>query len=316
MKLLKRYKNLPGSPAKIHNPLKWMRFLSGMLSAKPPAVPNDFVLPRDEVLSAYQILSGADSMTWLGHAAFLLKLNRKNILLDPYLADYASPLPGMGPKRFTPPGMRVEDLPPIDILIISHNHYDHLDAKTIAALPGKENIQVIVPLSLGKFFHGFGYRHIHELDWYQMWSQDKITVRALPAYHFSQRYLFMANTTLWASYAISTADKNIYFSGDTAYGPVFKELGEKYGPFDYALLGIGAYEPQELMCSVHTTPEEAVTIGQELNARTIVGMHWGTVILSHEPAFEPPERFKKAAARNNIAEENCWIMKIGETRKI
>jgi N-acyl-phosphatidylethanolamine-hydrolysing phospholipase D len=232
------------------------------------------------------------------------------------LTDYASPITGFGPKRFSPPGFHIADLPPINIIVISHDHFDHLDARTIAALPNKADIHVVVPLRLGNFFKVMGFKHIHELDWYQSCLYRDINIRALPAYHYSKRNLLTRNTKLWASYAFEWQEKKIYFSGDTAYGSIFLDLGRDYGPFDYALLSIGAYEPSELMLTGHLSPELAVRIGQELWAKILVAMHWGTIILSDEPPFEPPQRFLNAALSANYQNKAIWILKIGETRKI
>ena len=311
-----RFQNPPGGPPEKHNFFTMLRFVVRHLLRKKTAVPQDFVIPSAQVLQEYQKLQSENTMTWLGHATVLLKLAGKTILVDPYLTEYASPIIGLGPKRYTPPGMSISDLPPIDIIVITHDHFDHLDLRTIASIPNKAAIQVVVPLKIGKFFEQQGYKQINELDWHQLWEWQGITIRALPSYHFSKRNLFTRNTTLWVNYAIGWQGKRIYFCGNSAYGTLFLDLGKDYGPFDYAFLSIGAYEPSEIMLKSHVTPELAVRIAQELHAKKLIPIHWGAVVLSDEPQFEPPERFRHAALEANFPPENIWVLKIGETRKI
>jgi len=238
------------------------------------------------------------------------------ILTDPYLTDYAAPFPGVFFKRFVPPGISIKSLPKIDLILISHNHYDHLDEKTIEQLPNKEDTQVIVPLGLGEFFTSRGYEKVEELNWHDKWEGYGLKITGLPAIHFSRRNLFDLNRTLWLSFGIFGNGKSIYFSGDTAHGPVFKEIGENYGPFDHAIIAIAAYEPKFLMKKVHVTPEDAIKLAKDINAKKVIGMHWGTVILTDEPVFEPPVRFMEAGVQAGYDEENLWLMKIGETRGI
>ncbi len=311
-----QFHNPPGGPSQKHGFFAMLRFVIHQIFRKKSAIPQDFVIPKEQVLQEYQKLQHENTMTWLGHAAVLLKLGGKTILVDPYLTDYASPIVGVGPKRYTPPGMSISDLPPIDIVVVTHDHFDHLDLRTLAVLPNKAAIQVVVPLKVGKFFSQLGYTQIQELDWHQLWEWQGISIRALPSYHFSKRNLFTRNTTLWVNYAITWQDKKIYFCGNSAYGSVFLDLGRDYGPFDYAFLSVGAYEPLEIMMTAHVTPELAVRIAEDLRAKTLVPIHWGTVVLSEEPEFEPPERFRRAALQANFPAENIWALKIGETRKI
>lgn len=313
---IQKFKNPPGGPKRKFSLYKRLYFFIRRLNDKPPAFPETFVTPREIALNTYEHLQHKDTLTWLGHSSFIIKLNDKTILTDPYLTDYASPIEGLGPKRYAPPGISIEDLPPIDIIIVSHDHYDHCDARTIANLPHKHSIDVVVPLHLGKLFKKYGYRKIHELDWHEKWTHEGIQITALPAYHYSKRHLLTRNTTLWAAFAIKTENQNVYFSGDTAYGQIFKELGSKYGPFDYALISIGAYEPPDFMLASHLSPEQAVQVGKDLHAKKIVAMHWGTIILSDEPPLEPPLRFYHAAQAAHYLYHDIWILNIGETRKL
>ena len=310
------FRNPPGSPGRHADFGDWAGFFLRRLGGAPEvALPDGHVLAATAVQAGLDGQNGADSLTWLGHASFLIRLDGRTVLTDPYLTDYASPLAPFGPKRFAPPALRPEELPPIDLILLSHNHYDHLDLATIAALPGKARVQVVAPLRLGRYFSERGYPNVRELDWYQRTVVHGLELTALPAIHFSRRTLFDRNQTLWTGYAIQSRRRRIHFAGDTAYGPVFGEMAAALDRFDLALLPIGAYEPRALMQASHTTPEEAVQIARELRAERIVGMHWGAIALTDEPPFEPPERFRRAAAAG-WRDEAAWVMRIGETRRI
>ncbi len=276
--------------------------------------PAGRVLPQDEALRLLKAAQG-DGITWLGHATFLIRTAGKTILTDPFLTERASPFSWIGPRRYVPPGIPLEKLPPLDGIVVSHNHYDHLDEKTVRALPHKNSIHVVVPLGLKGFFSERGYGNVTELDWGEETSLDKVKVIALPAAHDSARNTSDRNRTLWASWAIISPAIRIYFVGDSAYSDsIFKEIGGRWGPFDYAILPIGAYEPRKLMSMHHVTPEEAVSIGRDTRAKTLIASHWGTINLSDEPQEEPPERFLRAGEQAGMREKDIWILKIGETR--
>jgi N-acyl-phosphatidylethanolamine-hydrolysing phospholipase D len=312
------FRNPPGSPERGGDFGDWSSFFLRRFTDR-----DEVALPAGHVLPAAEAQDGVanrrndgDRLTWLGHASFLLRLDGRNILTDPYLSEYASPVAPLGPKRFAPPGLPAERLPPIDVLLLSHNHYDHLDLSTIEALAGKDRVEVVVPLGLAGCFKERGYLRVHELDWYGEQTLAGLAITALPAIHFSKRTPFDRNRTLWTGYAIQGRGKRVYFAGDTAYGPVFQEIGRRIAPFDLALLPIGAYEPRLLMQGSHATPEEVLRIGRELGARRVVAMHWGTIRLTDEPPFEPPERFRAAAPAAGYAADDAWVMRIGETRSV
>ena len=312
------FRNPPGSPQRAGDFGDWANFFFRRLGQRAPevVVPDGHVLATSDVHAGLSGQNGADSLTWLGHASFLIRLDGRTVLTDPYLTDYASPVAPFGPKRFAPPALRPDQLPPIDLILLSHNHYDHLDLATVEALPGKERIQVVVPLRLARYFTERGYPNVQELDWHQQTVAQGLRLTALPAIHFSKRTLFDRNQTLWTGYVIESRRQRIHFAGDTAYGPVFAELAAGLDRFDLALLPIGAYEPRLLMRGSHTTPEEAVQIGRELRAARIVAMHWGSIVLTDEPPFEPPERFRRAAAAVGWRDDATWVLRIGETRQI
>ena len=221
----------------------------------------------------------------------------------------------MGPKRFIGPGISAENLPLIDIIIISHNHYDHLDEAFIEVLPNKKDIHVFAPLGLKGFFTERGYSQVHELDWYENASVNTLQITALPSVHYSGRGGADKNKTLWCSWSIDTPSGSYYFLGDSAYSPtLFKEVGEDFNSFDLAMLPIGTYGNRKYGVNNHTTPEEAVSIGIDVNANIVLGIHWGTIEMSDEPPWEPPKRFKAATQKAGISLERTWLMKIGETR--
>jgi len=181
-----------------------------------PTLASEYILGYETVHQGLTDVKGTDALTWLGHATFLIHLDGKMILTDPFLTDYATGVPPFGPKRATPPALTVEELPPIDILIVSHNHYDHLDAATIDTLPGKENIRVVVPLGIGPLFIERGYTQVTELDWYDTANIDGIAITATPSIHNSGRSLFDQNETLWAGYLFSSKNRKVFFCGDSA----------------------------------------------------------------------------------------------------
>jgi N-acyl-phosphatidylethanolamine-hydrolysing phospholipase D len=312
------FRNPPGSPRRDGDFGDWFGFFyRGLTRDAEVALPEGHVLPEPAVEAGIAAHRGAGgSLTWLGHASFLIRCAGRTILTDPFLSEHASPVPPLGPRRFAPPGLTAARLPPIDVLLLSHNHYDHLDLPTLEALPGRSRTIAIVPLGLGHHFRERGYGRVHELDWGDEMTLGPLRIRPLPAIHFSKRTLFDRNQTLWTGYAIEGGGRRIYFAGDTAYGPVFRELAAQEAPFDLALLPIGAYEPRRLMRATHATPEEAVQIGRDLGGRRLVAMHWGTIQLTDEPPFEPPGRFRAAAREAGYGEEDAWVMAIGETRAI
>ena len=282
-----------------------------------PKIPDGHKLTELESTQLLNSIS-SDRVTWLGHASFLIKTSGVTILTDPFLSKFASPVSWAGPKRFVDLPIPINKLPPIDIVIVSHNHYDHLDDQTVRKLENKNNIHVVVPLGLKSFFTERGYSKVTELDWGQSVSVKGIEITAESAVHDSARSTSDRNKTLWASWVIESAHKRILFVGDTAYSEtIFNLLGDKYSSFDFAILPIGAYAPRELLWMSHVTPEEAVSIGIDVRAKTLIASHWGTISsLSDEPMFEPPIRFKKAGRDSGFSDENLWTMKVGETRGI
>jgi L-ascorbate metabolism protein UlaG (beta-lactamase superfamily) len=255
------------------------------------------------------------SITWIGHSTLLLRIDGLNILTDPHWGDRASPLSWAGPRRLNAPGLAFDDLPRIDAVVISHDHYDHLDLGTVKQLAETHDPLFLVPLGLKAWFAENGMTRVDELDWWQEREHRGVRFVCVPAQHFSQRTLWDGNRRLWASWAILGSSRRLYFGGDSGYFAGFREAGQRLGPFDAAALAIGAYLPAEIMKLVHTTPEEAVQAFVDLGARVLLGIHWGTFDLAEEALDEPPARMLAEVRRRGIDSGRAWIFKLGETRR-
>ena len=278
--------------------------------------PRRFIAPRtDNDGSAIRNGLITPSITWIGHSTLLIQLDGLNLLTDPQWSARASPLHWAGPQRLSPPGVSFEDLPRIDVVMISHDHYDHLDLPTVKRLAQTHNPLFLVPLGIKVWFEDNGMNRVEELDWWQEREYRGVRFVCLPAQHFSQRSLFDGNTRLWASWAVLGRNRRLYFGGDTGYFGGFKGIGQRLGPFDLASIAIGAYLPPEIMKRVHTTPEEAVQVFADVGARALLGIHWGTFDLAEEPLDEPPRRMVGEFERRKLDVERAWIFKIGETRR-
>lgn len=279
--------------------------------------PRRYEAPRAEP-AARGPADGGDSrpaVTWVGHATLLLQLEGVNVLTDPQWSDRASPLGWAGPRRLSPPGIPFEALPPIHAVVISHDHYDHLDRATVERLAARHAPLFVVPLGLAAWFRDRGIDRVVELDWWQAHEHRGLRFVCTPTQHFSQRTPWDQNRRLWASWAIVGATRRFYFSGDTGYFPGLREIGERLGPFDLAALAIGAYAPPRMMRPHHTDPEEAVQAFADLRGRVLLGMHWGTFDMTDEPFDEPPRRMRAETARRGIPPERAWVLALGEVRR-
>jgi L-ascorbate metabolism protein UlaG (beta-lactamase superfamily) len=257
--------------------------------------------------------------TWIGHATVLLQFDGVNVLTDPQFSERASPVQFAGPKRAVPPGIALDDLPAIDLVVISHDHYDSLDSDSIRALrrrTGGEQTLFVVPLGLAGWFRGVGVENVRELDWWESATLEQLTITATPAQHWSQRTLWGRNSTLWSGWAIAAPDFRVYFAGDSGYAPLFREIGSRLGPFDLALIPIGAYEPRWFMQANHINPEEAVLVHRDVGARRSIAIHWGTFVLSDEPLTEPPVKLAEALQGHGVSAEQFLVLKHGETRML
>lgn len=238
---------------------------------------------RYEVASSVKPVERSPSLiiTFINHSTFLIQWNNLNILTDPIWSERCSPFSFAGPQRMQPPGISFSDLPPIDLVLISHNHYDHLDLPTVKDLHKKFKPRFIVPLGVEAFLKQHGITHTVELDWWQK-TFNGVSVKALPAQHFSGRGMFDRDKTLWAGYLISHENQKVYFAGDSGYGPFFKEIGQKEGPIDVSILPIGAYLPEWFMSPIHISPAQAVQVHQDVRSRQSIAMHFGTFPLADE----------------------------------
>lgn len=231
------------------------------------------------------------SVTWIGHATALVQLDGSCFLTDPIFNDRVVII-----KRLIPPGLRLQDLPPIDFVLISHNHYDHLDVPTLKRL-GWDTV-IIVPEGLKAFLQKKGFRRVRELKWWESTSVDPLKITAVPSKHFSGRGLFDRNQTRWCSYLVE-GSTTVYFAGDTGYFDGFKQIGQRFR-IDIALIPIGAYNPRRFMKSKHVDPEEALQAFLDLGAKFVIPIHWGTFRLSLESIDEPPKRLRAAAMQNGV----------------
>ena len=250
---------------------------------------------------------------WFGHSTFLLQTKGKNLLIDPMFGDVPAPNPLLGNKRFSNElPIEIEKLPSIDAVLITHDHYDHLDYESIQKLKDKVKL-FFTPLGIGIHLLKWGVEkeRIIELDWWQEIKFDDLTIRCTPAQHFSGRGISDREKTLWCSWIIESDDENLFFSGDSGYASHFKEIGEKYGPFDFAFMECGQYN--NLWPLVHMLPEETAQAGLDIKAKKMMPIHWGAFKLASHSWTEPVERISKKAKELNV---DLVIPKIGEIIEI
>jgi N-acyl-phosphatidylethanolamine-hydrolysing phospholipase D len=244
----------------------------------------------------------------------LLQLDGVNILTDPNWSERASPLSFAGPRRVSPPGLAFENLPPIHVVLISHDHYDHLDVATVKRLAAEHRPKFLVPLGLKGWFANIGITDVDELDWWDHRAERELTFTCVPAQHFSGRSLWDRNRRLWSGWVVAGRAKRLYFAGDTAYFAGFKEIGARLGPFDLTAIPIGAYMPAVIMRASHTSPEEALRAFADVGGQHFVPIHWGTFDLAEEPLDEPPQRLVTEARRLNLDLDRIWVLRHGQTR--
>jgi L-ascorbate metabolism protein UlaG (beta-lactamase superfamily) len=259
----------------------------------------------------------APTITFIGHSSFLIRLPGLNILTDPVFSARCSPVQFAGPKRVRAPGLAIAALPDINLILLSHNHYDHMDIAALRKLRKRFPAAAIVT-TLGNAAYLAKKRlpHAVELDWWQAVEVGPANIICAPARHFAARSLNDRNQTLWGSFMIEQEGYKIYFGGDSGYTKFYREIHHRLGAPDFALLPIGAYEPRWFMGPVHMNPQDAVMAFQDLHAKRAVGMHFGTFQLTAEPINAPVEALATARAAAGIAPETFFTLDIGETASI
>jgi L-ascorbate metabolism protein UlaG (beta-lactamase superfamily) len=312
--LSQRFSNIDPHAAIGGNVLRWQweKFRAGL--PKPPrggyaAFADQWRVPAD----FSQDLNSR--VWWLGHATVLLRIGGLHIITDPQLSERASPFSFIGPKRFVAAPADVPHLPKIDVLLISHNHYDHLDAPTVRALlRANPAMACYVPLGLKPWFEKRGAKNVYELGWWHKHGFQDLEIHCVPAQHWSARSLFDRNETLWCGWVVKGHGLNFYFSGDTGYSPHLQEIASRLGPPDLAALPIGAYEPRWFMRTQHVDPPEAVQLHRELKVRHSLAIHWGTFELADDSLDAPVVALQQALRQSDLHEQDFWVIRQGDSR--
>jgi N-acyl-phosphatidylethanolamine-hydrolysing phospholipase D len=293
---------------------------------KLPPDPGPGHFPIAQPTFADRAAAGELSATWVGHSTVLLQVGAINILTDPMWSERASPVSFAGPRRFVEPALALEALPPIDVVLISHNHYDHLDRPTVRALAKRmPESEWVAPLGLSRLLRGWGAERVQELDWWETaelrTSHGSVSIASAPAQHFSARGLWDRGSTLWCSWAVIGVERRAFFAGDTAYHPEFAAIGDRLGPFDLSMLPVGAYEPRWFMRTVHMNPPEALrayaeVTGSRAGTVAMLPIHWGTFRLTDESMDEPPEWTARLWREAGYDADRLWLLRHGETRRL
>ncbi len=286
---------LPTADKTLFDVLKW-RLLNRHATPWPPIAPAPLLRPPQRV-DRLQI-------SHVGHASYLIQTSGRNILVDPVWSDRASPFKWAGPRRHNPPAIRFEDLPPIDTVLISHNHYDHMDTATLQKLWAVHRPRIVTPLGSDAVLRSAASQIEAEAgDWWQEFAlAEQIRLTIVPSYHWSSRSLRDRRAALWGGFVLETPAGVIYCAGDTAYrdGAIFPQIGKRFGPPTVAMLPIGAYSPRWFMHPQHANPDEAVQIALDCGAKHVLGVHWGTFRLTDEPYDEPPRLLATAVRERGL----------------
>jgi N-acyl-phosphatidylethanolamine-hydrolysing phospholipase D len=289
--------------------LRWR--LLDTLAGRRVKDPGGFVTPVRENDGAL-LAAPAPALTWIGHATFVMRLGGALVATDPIWSPRIS---GVVPRR-APPGVPFEAVPPLDVVTVSHNHFDHLDLPTLRRIGPKP--LYVTPVGNGDLLRAQGLPNVVELDWWESHTVEhtQLEITLVPARHWSMRMPWTRNDMLWGGFVYRAPEGVAYHSGDTALFDGFAEIGQRLGPIDWAMLPIGAYEPRWFMQSQHLNPEDAGQAFEMLGARTLVAMHWGTFKLTDEPLGEPPDRIRAWFESAKLDPSRLWVLDIGETRRL
>lgn len=299
-----KFHNLDARPNKKRSLKRFLKFMLGKDKSKwEPWVEIE--------QQAVPTTLSSDFVQFINHSTALIRLGDLHILTDPIFSDRCSPIPFAGPKRVHQPGIKLEDLPQIDVILISHNHYDHLDLKTLKALQKKDNPLILSGIGQAKFLSKEGFDHFQLFDWWQGTKIKETHFTFVPGQHFSSRGTFDRNKVLWGGFVIQSENKNIYFGGDTGYGSFVEHIANRYPKgFDLALIPIGAYLPQSIMKYVHINPEEAFKMHQQLKSRKSLGIHWGTFQLTLEARLDPVKSIE--SLKSNYQDNTFKVLEPGQ----
>jgi N-acyl-phosphatidylethanolamine-hydrolysing phospholipase D len=254
-------------------------------------------------------------VVWLGHASFLLQGVGASILIDPVFSDYCAPLPFASFRRKVKLPCSVSDLPQLDMILLTHSHYDHLDLKTLRAIG--DDTSIVIAEGHARWLRKKGFKNVQELPWHHgLEMATGIKIMATPAQHFTARTPFDRNRGHWCGFLIEGAMCKLWHTGDSGWCPAFQEIGKRYGPIDFGMIPIGAYNPRQIMKVMHMTPEEAILVFEETRCLRAVGMHWGTFKLTDEPMHEPVLRLTQELKRKNIVPDRFVAGRLGEIWEI
>ena len=312
--------NYPQEPRASLLKWQWERITQGL--PKAPANHYQFPMATPEI-AWLQANKTTPSVTWISHATALLQIEGMNVITDPVFSERASPFSFVGPKRKVPLNITLAQLPHIDVVVISHNHYDHLDQASVEQLNKQAGGPplFLVPLGVKDWMADVGITNVREMDWWDKTTVGKLDINFVPAQHWSARGLMDRSETLWGGWVIKTGEGaphpfSVFFAGDTGYSKDFQDIGRKFGSFDLALIPIGAYAPRWFMKGQHVDPEEAVQIHQDVHAKRSIGIHWGTFELADESLDEPPKLLAEAVKKVGLPENEFTVLKHGETLKL
>lgn len=291
----------------------FMRRLSSAVRERPDKI-EDIMLNEDVERSLWNGVEAThDIAVWVGHSTVLCRQEGRYFLTDPIFSERASPIPFLGPRRYTKPAFSAGEMPRVDFVLISHSHYDHLDLPSVLAIQQMYAPLFFVPEGLKRWFKRRGLHNTVELPWWGTHTVGGVTVTAVPAQHYSSRTPWDRNKSHWCGWVVK-GEKTFYYPGDTGYGPFFAEIGKRCGPVDLAAMPIGAYSPQHLIRQHHLNPEESLDVFRDVGGKKFLAVHWGAFEMTEEPWHEPPARLMAEARRRGLRDDGVInVVRIGDT---